>query len=154
MSTIRGIICLVAVTTLVGCQTTSSPYPLFSIPGVTRIAPPASWQDSTVVTSPDLSNQEGAADSNAPAIRDPDAFQGARLKWKPYSGTLEGPSAPATAAWDAPAGNTAIGSGVRTVSYEEELRQPPTTRRSASQTRPLAGQDGWNSRHEPLPESR
>ncbi len=139
-----------AIACLAGCQTTSSPYPLFSIPGVTRITPPASWQGDGVAVTPDLSNPTGADGglSNPPAIRDPDAFQGARLKWKPYSSQGDRGSAVVTASYNDSFADQPVGSGVQPAFYQAELAQPPT-RRPGSLTVPARNSGGWSSRHEP-----
>ncbi|MDP7204893.1 MAG: hypothetical protein QGH11_04955, partial [Pirellulaceae bacterium] len=77
----RIVILLVPGCLLAGCQGSGSSYPLFSIPGVTRVPPPGSWQHSgDAKYYPDLTPATSAPVENEGADRQ----QGASLNWVPH----------------------------------------------------------------------
>jgi hypothetical protein len=123
---------------LAGCQGAGSSYPLFSIPGVTRISPPASWQHGgDAKYYPDLAPATSGPVENEGAER----VQGASLNWVPHG---ESPAASGTvvqATFEQPVGSGILGNPA------PRLLQPTIGARPLRPAEKMT--DEWSSRHDP-----
>ena len=134
----RMVLLLVPGCLLAGCQGAGSSYPLFSIPGVTRISPPGSWQhggDSKYY--PDLAPAMSGPVENEGA----EGLQGASLNWMSRNEPRAASAGVTQASFEQP-----VGSGVLDNS-EPRLLQPPTGARSLRSVEMMTGE--WSSRHYP-----
>lgn len=139
----RIVILLVPGCLLAGCQGSGSSYPLFSIPGVTRVPPPGSWQHSgDAKYYPDLTPATSGPVENEGSYR----LQGASLNWVPHGQPPEASDGVVQATFEQPAGDRPVGSGIRENPLPR-LRQPPTGVRSQTSAEKMAG--AWSSRHDP-----
>ena len=139
----RIVILLVPGCLLAGCQGSGSSYPLFSIPGVTRVPPPGSWQHSgDAKYYPDLTPTTSGPVHNEEADRQ----QGASLSWVPHGQRPEPSDGVVQATFEQPTGDRPVGSGIRENSVPR-LLQPPTGVRSLPSAAKMT--DQWSSRHDP-----
>ena len=130
----RIVLLLAPVGLVMGCQGAGSSYPLFSIPGVTRVPPPGSWEhNGDAQYYPDLTPATSGPVENEGSER----LQGASLKWVPHHGQPVFESAVVPATFEEP-----VGSGVLRSPRPPRLLQPP------SGARPLLPGE-WASRHDP-----
>ena len=139
----RIVILLVPGCLLAGCQGSGSSYPLFSIPGVTRVSPPGSWQHSgDAKYYPDLTPATSGPVLNEGA----DRLQGTSLNWVSHSQPPEASDGVVQATFEQPTGDRPVGLGIREVPLPR-LLQPSTGVRSLPSVEKMTGK--WSSRHDP-----
>jgi hypothetical protein len=136
----RIVLVLAPLGLLAGCQGAGSSYPLFSIPGVTRVPPPGSWEhNGDAKYYPDLT----PATSGPVEHESTERLQGAAsLKWLPHQGQPASENSVVPATFEQP-----VGSGVLGNLAPPRLLQPSTGARPL-----LSAADAdreWTSRHDP-----
>ena len=96
----RIVLVLAPLGLLAGCQGAGSSYPLFSIPGVTRVPPPGSWEhNGDAKYYPDLT----PATSGPVEHESTERLQGAAsLKWLPHQGQPASENAVVPATFEQP----------------------------------------------------
>jgi hypothetical protein len=146
VSMARVVLALAPACLLIGCQGAGSSYPLMSIPGVTRIPPPGSWQRSgDPKYYPDLSRPASAAQSAD--ISSYGRRRGNSLNWVPFQGQPTASSGVVAATYERPVDDQPVGSGVLVEPVRPGLLQPPI---DARPLRPSEeGASMWSSRHDP-----
>ncbi|MFP6750719.1 MAG: hypothetical protein VB855_03500 [Pirellulaceae bacterium] len=136
----RIVLLLAPLGLLVGCQGAGSSYPLFSIPGVTRVSPPGSWEhNGDAQYYPDLTPATSGPVENKRSERPQGA---ASLSWVPHQGQPASGSAVVPANFEEP-----VGTGVHISPLPPRLLQPPTGARPLLPAADAAGL--WTSRHDP-----